>query len=475
VKYGVTSGLTWDFTVNTDFSQVEADEQQVNLTRFSLFFPEKRDFFLENSGIFGFGQDSRGIFVGGGGAGGVQINSGGGANNSQDAILFFSRRLGLGDNGSSIPILGGTRLTGRVGAYGVGVLNIQQRSADNSPASNFTAFRLRRNVLANSDIGMIVLNKDTSGRSYNRVAGTDANFRFFENLNLNAAVARTFSPAAVVPGGAGESLARAGFNYRDDRWDFRGSYLRIGDAFHDEMGFVPRIGITKFTSQVGMRNRPKRVSSWLRETNAHVELTNTSRLAGDLQSRFVGIHMFANLQDGSSGELGVNPQTENLVAPFEINRRRGIVIPVGRYDFNEWFAFWRTNGAAPLAFGGRWSVGEFYDGYKQTYQFATAVRVKAQLNASLNWSRNQIQLREGRYTTDLITTRVEYGISTMAFFNALVQYNTDAREWSSNMRFNIIHHPLSDFFLVFNERRDSGTGGLLDRALVAKMTYLVAF
>ena len=473
VKFGVTSGLTWDFTVNTDFSQVEADEQQVNLTRFSLFFPEKRDFFLENSGIFQFGQDSRG--AGGGGSGGVQISGGGGTNTSQDAILFFSRRLGLGENGSSIPLLGGSRLTGRIGAYSVGALNIQQQSTKTSPAANFTAFRLRRNVLTNSDVGMIVLNKDAAGPAYNRVAGADANFRFFENLNLNAAVARTFSPRSSAPGGGSESMARAGFNYRDDRWDFRSSYLRVGEQFNDEMGFLPRIGIAKYTGNYGVRHRPARLSSWLRETNTHFEISNVSRLAGGLQSRFIGWHLNVNLQDGSSGEIGVNPQSENLVVPFLINRRRGFSVPVGRYDYNEWFAFWRTNGSAPLSFGGRWSVGNFYDGYKQTYQVAAAVRLNGRLNASINESRNQIQLRAGQYTTDLITARIEYGFSTMAFVNALVQYNTDAREWSSNMRFNIIHRPLSDFFLVFNERRDSDSGGLLDRALIAKMTYMVAF
>ena len=474
VKYGVTSGLTWDFTVNTDFSQVEADEQQVNLTRFSLFFPEKRDFFLENSGIFQFGQ-GRGGFFGGGGGGGPFFGGGGGGGGGQDAILFFSRRVGLSDRGESIPILGGTRLTGRVGAYGVGVLNIQQRSTKTSLATNFTALRLRRNVLGNSDVGLLVLNKDADGPSFNRVIGTDANFRFFQNLNVNAAVARTFSSASVVPGGGSESMGRAGLNYRDDLWDLQSSYLRIGERFQDEMGFLPRIGIAQFQGRYGARFRPKRISSWLRETNAHFEVNNVSRLKGDLQSRFIGWHLNLNLQDGSGGEIGVNPQTENLVVPFEINRRRGISIPVGRYDYNEWFAFWRTNGSAPLSFYGRWSVGNFYDGYKQSYQFGAAVRLSGRLNASLVDSRNQIQLHAGRYTTDLITARIEYGFSTMAFVNALVQYNTDAREWSSNMRFNIIHHPLSDFYLVFNERRDSDTGGLLDRALVAKMTYLVAF
>jgi hypothetical protein len=471
VKYGVTSGLTWDFTVNTDFSQVEADEQQVNLTRFSLFFPEKRDFFLENSGVFQFGGGGGLLFAGGGGGGG-----GGGffPPRGQDAILFFSRRVGLSENGESIPILGGTRLTGRTGPYSLGLLNIQQRSSKTSRATNFTALRLRRNVLANSDIGFLVLNKDQDGPSFNRVAGADANFRFFQNLNLNAAAARTFSPAAFASGGS-ESMGRAGFTYRDDFWDFQSFYLRIGERFNDEMGFVPRLGIGKYESQYGARFRPKRVSSWFREAFPHFGFTNINRLDGDLQSRLVQMHLSLNLQDGSGGELGVDPTTENLVVPFVINRRRGISIPVGRYQFNDWHSTWRTNASAPFSVNGRFSVGEFYDGYKQTYVGGAAVRLNGRLNASITESRNQIKLAAGRYTTDLITARIEYGFSTIAFVNALLQYNTDAREWSSNMRFNIIHHPLSDFFLVFNERRDSGTGNLIDRALVAKMTYMVAF
>ena len=145
VKYGLTSGTTWDFTVNTDFSQVEADEQQVNLSRFSLFFPEKRDFFLENSGIYQFGGG------GGGGGGGA---AGGRQNASQDMRLFFSRRIGLSDAGEAIPILAGTRLTGRMGAYSMGALNIQQREEGRTPSTNFTALRMRRDILANSDIGV---------------------------------------------------------------------------------------------------------------------------------------------------------------------------------------------------------------------------------------------------------------------------------------------------------------------------------
>jgi hypothetical protein len=270
-------------------------------------------------------------------------------------------------------------------------------------------------------------------------------------------------------------MGNAGVHYRDRRWELQGTYVRIGERFNDELGFVPRTGVAKFDSTYGARFRPTRLSKWLRELFPHLGVTNVSWLTGELQSRLIGAHMSINLQDGSGGELGVDPTTENLIVPFQINRRRGISIPIGRYEFNDWHATWRTNASAPVSVNGRVDVGDFYDGYKQSYGVGAAVRLRGRLNASISESRNQIRLRGGQYTTDLIAARVEYAFSTIAFANALLQYNTDAREWTSNLRFNVIHHRLSDFFLVFNERRDSNTGGLLDRALVAKMTYMVAF
>src|SRR3990172_9382333 len=187
LKYGLTTGMTWDFTYNTDFSQVEADEQQINLTRFSLLFPEKREFFLENSGIFQFGSPTSGAGPIGGG-GGPQFAGGGGggqAGRGEDMIFFFSRRVGLSEEGNAIPILGGTRLTGRMGRFEMGFLNIQQKefglpgTSNFLRGTNFTVGRLKRNVLGNSDIGVMMVSKEVlDSAHYNRVVGVDANFRF---------------------------------------------------------------------------------------------------------------------------------------------------------------------------------------------------------------------------------------------------------------------------------------------------------
>jgi hypothetical protein len=484
-KYGVTSSLTWDFTVNTDFSQVEADEQQVNLTRFNLLFPEKRDFFLENSGVFQFGPGNPfggggGGGDGGGGGGGGGAGGGGGSggrtNTIGDNILFFSRRIGLSDNGDAIPILAGTRLTGRAAGFTIGAMNIQQRSATDAPAANFTAVRVRRNLLANSDIGVMVLNKDLSGSRYNRVLGADANFRFFRNLNVNGLVAKSFSPQTVVGSTGSDLLQRGGFSYRGNVVDTRAAYTLTGSRFNDELGFIPRTGIGRADVWAGLHLRSSRYPRWLREFFPHYQLVNITRAdGGAFDSRYVDYHIPITLQNGTFIEGGVNATTEVLTQVFDINARRGVTIAPGRYDDNESFILWRGDRSAAVSFSGRYGVGDFYDGYKHSYQFGPTFRLSSQLNTSLSWSRNVIALKTGSYTTDLLTGRVNYSFSTRMFINALLQYNTDAQQWSSNVRFNIIHRPLSDFFLVYNDRRDTVAGSLADRALIAKVTYLMAF
>jgi hypothetical protein len=465
VKYGVTSSLTWDFTVNTDFSQVEADEQQVNLSRFSLFFPEKRDFFLENSGIFQFGGGGSG----GGGGGGRQ-------NASQDMRLFFSRQIGLSEDGESIPILAGTRLTGRAGPYSLGVLNVQQRAEGPVPSTNFTALRVRRDILAASDVGVVLLNKEENGPSFNRVTGVDANFRF-GFLTIDGYAVKTFSPASeLLPGTGEEFAARGHVNYQSRTWQFRGFYNVIGERFNDEMGFVPRRGVNSGLLFAGRTFRPPFLSRLgIRETRPHWQMEMFERRDGrGLESRYQDFHLPFNFHDGGFLEIGVNPNVEEIREAFPINRSLGINVPPGRYEFNEYFFLWRTNSAAPFSFETRLSTGEFYDGDRRGYTVGPAFRINEHLNASVNLQINDIEVSTGSFVSKLVSSRVNYNFNTRMFVNALVQYNTDSRQLSSNLRLNIIHRPLSDFFLVYNERHDE-RADRIDRAFIAKMTYLFAF
>src|SRR5882672_1451303 len=467
VKYGVTSGLVWDFTVNTDFSQVEADEQQVNLTRFNLFFPEKRDFFLENQGIFSFGDDRNN---GGGG------NFGAGRTNQiQDMRMFFSRRIGLSDDGQALPILGGTRLSGRQGAYSVGALNIQQREHGGVPPTNFTSLRLRRDVLANSDVGAVLLDKEVMGPAFNRVAGVDANFRF-GNLTMNGLAAKTFSPAGDVIGTGSDLTTRANAEYRNRQWRFSGRYTTIGERFNDELGFIPRTGVNEMNVNVNRTLRPNWLPRTVRELMPHWVLVQSNRADGrGLDLRQQDFHFAINFANGSFLEPGANTNLEVIRTPFTLNGSRGVKIPDGRYEYTEYFVTYRANDASRASMGVRYSIGKFYGGYKHGYAVGPTFRPNEKFNASLTMQLNDISLPTASYLSTLATSRLNYNFNTKVFVNALLQYNTDSHQLSSNIRFNIIHRPLSDFFFVYNEHRDEHTGLLQDRSLIAKMTYMVAF
>jgi hypothetical protein len=469
VKYGVTTGLVWDFTVNTDFSQVEADEQQVNLTRFSLFFPEKRDFFLENAGMFDFGSTG-GFFGNNTGA----IFYGSRLSRVPQMRLFFSRRIGLSEDGQALPIVAGTRLSGRAGAYSVGALNIQQGDAAGSVDANITAIRLRRNILSNSDIGAVLLNKDEAGAGYNRLAGVDANFRF-GYLTLNGVAGRSMSDTPLRPGAGNEYVGRGFAEYRDRTWRFRYGLDAIGGQFENDLGFTPQRGVHVQSSNVSRAFRPSWFPAWVRESQPHWEFELVTEQAdGSLDQRFSGVHLPLELSNGGFIEMGVNTYAEAIDAPFTLNPARRAAVSIGRHEFTEYFALVNGDPAAPVTPAVRYSFGTFYDGYKRSYSIGPSMRPNENLNASLNLQINDIDLPGVSYVSTLATARVNYSFSTSVFLNALLQYNTDTRQLSSNLRFNIIHRPLSDFFLVYNERRDERTNARLDRALIAKFTYMLA-
>jgi hypothetical protein len=240
---------------------------------------------------------------------------------------------------------------------------------------------------------------------------------------------------------------------------------------------VPRQGVNNTLLYAGYTWRP----AWfqkigLRETRPHWQMDMYQRHNGaGLESRYQDYHWPFTFNNGSFVEIGVNPNVEEIRAPFTINASRGVRVTPGRYEFNENFILWRGNSSAPFSFEARYSNGEFYDGYRRGYTFGPIFRPSARFNAAVNLQVNDIELSGGAFVSKLVTSRINYNFNTQMFVNALLQYNTDSRQWSSNLRFNIIHRPLSDFFLVYNERRDERSGDLINRALVAKMTYLVAF
>ncbi len=454
LKYSVTPSLTLDLTANTDFSQVEVDEQQVNLTRFPLFFPEKREFFLENEGIFPFGD----------------IPGERGPRRGRETQLFFSRRIGLSDDGEPVPIWGGMRLSGQVGDYNLGVLNMQTKEFDGRDGDNFSVLRVKRNLLSSSDIGMIVTNRQaTEGGDYNRAFGADANFKFFQTLNINGYIARTKSD-----GLQGEDWTRkAAVDWRARLVRLNLIYGDVEENFEPDLGFTQRTGVRYFRARTEGFLRPAR-SNILRQFRPHYYYTYQMDQQNKLLSKEGHYSLFEiTLQNGTGFEIFYNTLYERLQEPFEI--RNDIAIPVGRYHFDQWVFEYNSDPSRIVAANMNFHTGEFYSGDINQLNLSTTFRPHYRVSVENRYSLNDVSLAEGDFTTHLFRTKVDYYFSTRAFLNAFIQYNNDRKQLTSNIRFNFIHRPLSDLFLVYNEVRELTGARRNDHALTLKYTHLISF
>jgi hypothetical protein len=481
VKYSVTPSLTLDLTANTDFSQVEVDEQQVNLTRFSLFFPEKREFFLENDGMFRFGD----------------IQGERGPNRSLETQLFFSRRIGLDAEGTPIPIWGGARLSGKVGKYSIGVLNMQTKDhsrfvADRSgqlveqeiQGDNFGVVRIKRDFLANSDIGAIFVNRQASrGHDYNRAQGIDANLRFHDAHTVTAYLADT-----QTDGLTGGALAQKyAYTYHTSLWKSLTVWTDLDKDFNPEVGFTQRTGTRFLRHRSDMFIHPS-PGSIVRQYNPHVLVSYFL----DKQNRLVTSESHYAFQvffrNGSSFEAHFDPQSDRLDAPFDIRRRPlspSVTIPPGE---NHFYFYSLELGSDPSrVFSGNFSLekGRYYSGNRNTINLSGTIRPSYRFVVEPKYSINRISLSGATvngvpdqgviFSTHLASTRLSWYFSTRMYLSALFQYNSDRKQMSSNIRFNFIHHPLSDLFLVYNEARDAGGTSRTDKTVSVKYTHMFAY
>ena len=449
VKYALTPGLALDLTVNTDFSQVEADQQQINLTRFPLFFPEKREFFLENSNMFQVrrvGQDSR--------------------NRGRDLIAFFSRRVGLAQ-GRAVPILGGGRVTGRRGPFRLGFLSIQTDELEETASTNFTVARLRRDILGSSDVGGIFINKQGGGE-YNRTYGVDGHFQFFRNLEIASFFLKT--DTLDLPD---QDTASSFFvGWADHRYDIQGEYLSIEENFNPEVGFVRRRGIRKSRGEFNLKLRPGESLPWMREVRPSTGVEYITNQENVLQSRNFDQMLNVDMQNGSSFRFIHRVLLERLDEPFFIRSDQSI--PTGDYLFREINVNFFSDRSRMFSGSFDLTTGEFFDGHKDSYGAGLLFQHNYRFRADISWGHDDVDLPSGDFSTDLVTARFNYAFSPRMFLNSLIQYNSTLREISSNIRFNFIYEPLSDLFLVYNERRSTG-GEVLERALITKLTYVFDF
>ena len=474
VKWGVTENLVADFTYNTDFAQVEVDEQQVNLSRFSLFFPEKREFFLESRGIFAFGAQGGGP----GGAGGGRAGGGGrgGRGGGEVPSLFYSRRIGLHE-GEAIPIIGGGRLTGKVGSFGVGMVNIQTDdvASVDADATNFTVLRVARDIFERSSVGMIYGNrsKSTLSDGSNQAWGLDATFAFDDETTLQGYYAETHTERLAGL----DASYRGAFRYDADEWGLQLSHLVVGDDFNPEIGFVRRKGFRQ--SSVSARYSPRTESiAWIRQITFQPSLGYfDNERAGFVESREIGGDVRVEFENSDQLSIGYIDTYENLVEDELIS---GAVIEAGRYPFQDVRAGYVMGPLRPIS--GRVSLrrGSYYDGEITSLGLSQGrISLGTQLSLEPSLSLNWIDLPQGYFGRHVLLTRAIYTLSPRAFFSGLVQYNAGSDTFSTNLRLRWEWAPGSELFLVYTEDRDTDVLGrrseLSGRGLVVKVTRLLQF
>ena len=460
VKYGLTKGLIADFTYNTDFAQVEVDEAQVNLTRFSLFFPEKRPFFLEGRDIFAFG------------GAGPRFS---GLPSGDTPLLFFSRRIGLSE-GQEVPILGGGRVTGRAGPYTVGLLNIQ---TDEDPealveSTNFSVVRLKRDILDRSTIGVIGTHRSTAvdGVGSNSVYGVDTRLAFFSNFFIDAYYARTRTQGRT----GNDTSYRTRAENAGDRYGFAVEHLRVGRNFNPEIGFMRRQDFRRTFGQVHFS--PRHLSSNLvRKYTLRASLDYiTSDSTGVLQTREAIAQFEIQFENGERWRNSYTRSFEFLTEPFTITD--GIVIPVGGYDV-ETVQSRYTFGSQRLISGAfAVQTGTFFGGERSEASFSGRVKLSTKLGIEPSLALNVIDLPQGRFTTQIARARVIYTMTPRMFVEALTQFNSASDSVGTNVRYRWEYTPGSDLFIVYSESRDARFGGfpeIVNRGFAVKLTRLIRF
>ena len=460
LKYGLTQNLVADVTVNTDFAQVEVDEQQVNLTRFGLFYPEKREFFIENQGVFTFGGTASGLF----GDAGVNV-----------PILFYSRRIGLeerDDLSVEVPIDAGGRLTGRLGPFSIGALNIQtgNQPAAGAVATNFTVVRLKRDLLRRSSIGALVARRSVSrrGPGANDTYGLDGTFSFHDDLNINTYWART-----GTAGMEDEISYRGQLDYAGDRYGVQLERLVVGRGFNPEIGFLRRDDFERSFASLRFSPRPQSIEA-IRKLTWEGHIDHIEDRAGLLETREQHGRFGIEFESSDLFDVSYTRSYEFLEEPFEI--APAVVLPVDGYDFQQ-VEVMLTLGQQ-RAFTGAVAVarGSFYSGDKTSVSLfhgrqELTPRLSLEPSISLNW----IDLPEGRFSTELVTARATYTLSSLMFVSALVQYNSSTASIGANVRLRWEYHPGSELFVVYNEARNTlrpGRPELQDRALIVKFNRL---
>jgi len=469
VKWNLTTKMTADFTYNTDFAQVEADQERVNLTRFSLFFPEKRDFFLEGAETFRFGQGGEGH--------GFRSRAG-------NIQLFHSRRIGI-SSGCQIPIMGGMRVQGKTGKYTIGLMSIQTErtalsddSGTTAPETNFSVVRVKRDVFSRSSIGFMLLNKQESAY-YNRSIGVDSYFPVTDNFSFFAVGAGTLSPdEAGSPSRNRNNFAgNAGFNYNSDLWGYGLSFLDIEEKFNPEMGFITRTDIKRTAASLEYSPRPQQWRS-IRQLEFNLRGNYQTDHNNFMLNREVSGEFQINFENSARFSITVNRNFEYLDYDWSSH---GYVIPEGGYAATTFRASYNTNRSNAVSAMINADGGGYFNGSKYGGRISADLKAFNRFRANVNYNYNWINLPGGEFHTNSLATRLSYSVNPDLYIKAYIQLlddklvNDGKYVVSSNILLRYIYKPGSDFFLVYNEGRLVGPGHEIidNRTVLTKFTYFL--
>ena len=449
LKYSVTPSLTLDASVNTDFAQVEVDEQQINLDRFNLFFPEKRPFFLENAGLFAVGSPA-------------------------EVELFFTRRIGIGPEGQVVPILAGGRLSGKVRGFNLGLLDMQTRALTGvDRANNFGVVRLGRDLPNRSGFGAIFVNRQGTGEGvpagdYNRTYGIDGRWGIGRYGLVSGYAARTKTPGITRD----DHAFNVGASYLSPSWEIYGKYTEVGEGFNPEVGFLARHGYHK---PEGLVYYVRRMNGWLglHEIRPHVSYRGYFKPDGFQESGFVHLDNHWEWRSGYEVHTGVNLTREGLRGPFEIYP--GVVVPPGTYDHQEVQVVFNSNRGAAVSADLRLVAGGAFGGDRVSLTPALRARLGDAFNAEAQWAYNDYDLPGGAFRTNLVRLRLSYSFTPRLFVQSLMQYNDTIDNWSTNLRLGWLQTANVGFFVVFNENREVGglPLGTRDRSVTVKFSRML--
>jgi hypothetical protein len=443
-KFGVTPSLNLDATYNTDFAQVEVDTQQINLTRFNLRFPEKRPFFLENSGLFTIGK-------------------------GQELDLFFSRSIGLDDNGALVPIKGGGRLSGKVHGYNIGVLNMQTDDVRAQAGNNFSVVRVSRELPSRSGVGAMFVNRTAVGAlarpdDFNRTYGADARLGLGNYFRTSGFIART-----ETPGLTGRDYAyNADSEWDDGRHRIGFEYGETGEDFNPEVGFLENEdGYRRYLVRFEETLRQPRVRGWgFRELLPHFTYTRYNYLDGGLQNAELHIDNHWDWENGNFFSAALNGTWDGLREPFVVYP--GIIVPPGEHGGLRLYARANSDRRKAISARGGWDLGRFLNGDQSSPSATLTIRHGANFTIETTWNYRAISLPQGAFHTNLGNMRVTYNFTPSVFVQSLVQYNDRTDRWSTNLRFHWLETAGTGFFVVYNDTEALNGLGPVDRSFIVK-------